>query len=57
MVSQIGKPITDPQVVHVEVWGIPASRIASEVSRIVDEVLGDWRSIRDGFVARRWRIY
>jgi hypothetical protein len=41
----------------VEVWGIPASRIASEVSRIVDEVLGDWRSIRDGFVARRWRIY
>jgi S-adenosylmethionine synthetase len=57
MVSQIGKPITDPQVVHVEVWGIPASRIASEVHRIVDEVLGDWRSIRDGFVARRWRIY
>jgi S-adenosylmethionine synthetase len=57
MVSQIGKPITDPQVVHVEVWGVPASRIASEVRHIVDEVLGDWRSIRDGFVARRWRIY
>lgn len=57
MVSQIGKPITDPQVVHVEVWGVPASRIASEVHRIVDEILGDWRTIRDGFVARRWRVY
>ncbi|GBC97743.1 S-adenosylmethionine synthase [bacterium HR17] len=57
MVSQIGQPITDPQVVHVEVWGVPAHRIRTEVAHIVDEVLGSWRDIRDGFVARRWRIY
>lgn len=57
MVSQIGKPITEPQVVSVEIWGIPAAKVQSEVRAIVDEVLGSWKQIRDGFVERKWQIY
>jgi len=57
MVSQIGKPITDPQVVSVEIWGVPAAKVKSEVKVVVDEVLGSWKQIRDGFVERRWQIY
>ncbi|MEZ8220976.1 S-adenosylmethionine synthetase [Candidatus Fervidibacteria bacterium JGI MDM2 JNZ-1-D12] len=57
MVSQIGKPITDPQVVSVEVWGVPATKIQDKVKAIVDEVLGNWKQIRDGFVNREWQIY
>jgi S-adenosylmethionine synthetase len=57
MVSQIGKPITDPQVVSVEIWGVPAAKVESEVKAVVDEVLGSWKQIRDGFVERKWQIY
>ncbi len=57
MVSQIGKPITDPQVVSVEVWGVPAMKVQDKVKAIVDEVLGNWKQIRDGFVNREWQIY
>ena len=57
MVSQIGKPITDPQVVSVEVWGVPATKVQDKVKAIVDEVLGNWKQIRDGFVNREWQIY
>ncbi len=57
MVSQIGKPITDPQIVSVEIWGVPAKKVQDEVKAIVDEVLGNWKQIRDGFVNRQWQIY
>lgn len=57
MVSQIGKPITDPQIVSVEVWGISPTKIEGEVKKVVDEVLGSWKEIRDGFVNRQWQIY
>ncbi|MCX7642272.1 MAG: methionine adenosyltransferase [Armatimonadetes bacterium] len=57
MVSQIGKPITDPQVVSVEIWGVPAAKVQDKVKVIVDEVLGNWKQIRDGFVKRQWQIY
>lgn len=57
MVSQIGHPINDPQLVSVEVWGISPTTIRREVAAIVREVLDDWKSIRDGFLERRWRIY
>ncbi|MCX7967510.1 MAG: methionine adenosyltransferase [Armatimonadetes bacterium] len=57
MVSQIGKPITDPQVVSVEIWGVPATKVQDEVKAVVDEVLGNWKQIRDGFVKRQWQIY
>ncbi|MCS7263806.1 MAG: methionine adenosyltransferase [Armatimonadetes bacterium] len=57
MVSQIGKPIIDPQVVSVEVWGIEPKKIENEVKAIVDQVLGSWKDIRDGFLRRMWQIY
>ncbi len=57
MVSQIGKPITDPQVVSVEIWGIAPAKVQDKVKAIVDEVLGNWKQIRDGFVKRQWQIY
>jgi len=57
MVSQIGKPITDPQVVSVEVWGVPAAKVRDKVESVVDEVLGNWKQIRDGFINRQWQIY
>lgn len=57
MVSQIGKPITDPQVVSVEIWGVQASRVQDKVKAVVDEVLGSWKQIRDGFICRKWQIY
>ncbi|MGQ9462757.1 MAG: methionine adenosyltransferase [Candidatus Fervidibacter sp.] len=57
MVSQIGKPITDPQVVSVEIWGVQASKVQDKVKAVVDEVLGSWKQIRDGFICRKWQIY
>jgi len=57
MVSQIGKPITDPQVISVEVWGVPAAKVRDKVESVVDEVLGNWKQIRDGFINRQWQIY
>lgn len=57
MVSQIGKPITNPQMVSVEVWGVSAEKIRFQVRKVVEEVLGNWREIRDGFLKRKWRIY
>ncbi len=57
MVSQIGKPITDPQVISVEVWGVPAEKIQHEVQQVIDEVLGNWKAVRDGFLQRKWSIY
>lgn len=57
MVSQIGHPINDPQVVSVELWGVNPSVVKDKIEAIVDEVLGNWRNIRDGFVQRLWQIY
>ncbi|MGQ9728578.1 MAG: methionine adenosyltransferase, partial [Candidatus Fervidibacter sp.] len=57
MVSQIGKPITAPQVVSVEIWGVQASKVQDKVKAVVDEVLGSWKQIRDGFICRKWQIY
>lgn len=57
MVSQIGKPITEPQVISVELWGVSAAKVKAEVVAAVNEVLDNWQAIRDGFVQRQWRIY
>jgi S-adenosylmethionine synthetase len=40
-----------------EIWGVPAAKVESEVKAVVDEVLGSWKQIRDGFVERKWQIY
>ncbi|MBC7363115.1 MAG: methionine adenosyltransferase [Candidatus Aminicenantes bacterium] len=57
MVSSINEPITEPQAVNVELWGVEVSRVRQEINRIADEVLGSWKEIRDGFITRRWSIY
>ncbi|MCR4396769.1 MAG: methionine adenosyltransferase, partial [Candidatus Saccharicenans sp.] len=57
MVSQINQPITEPQALNVELWGVEAQKVRAEVKKIADEVLGSWREIRDGFLNRRWPIY
>jgi hypothetical protein len=57
MVSSINEPITEPQAVNVELWGVEASMVRDKIRKIADEVLGSWREIRDGFIARRWPIY
>lgn len=57
MVSQINEPIDEPQALNVELWGLDASKVRAEVRKIADEVLGNWREIRDGFMSRRWPIY
>lgn len=57
MVSQINEPITEPQALNVELWGLEVSKVRDKIKKIADEVLGDWRAIRNGFVERRWPIY
>jgi len=57
MVSSINEPITEPQAVNVELWGVEVSRVRQEINRLADEVLGSWKEIRDGFITRRWSIY
>ncbi|MGB9845777.1 MAG: methionine adenosyltransferase [Methanothermobacter tenebrarum] len=57
MVSQINKPITQPQAVNVELWGLDVNKVKPEVSKITSQVLESWREVRDGFLARRWPVY
>lgn len=57
MVSQINRPITEPQALNVELWGLEASQVSKEIKKIADDVLGSWRKIRDGFLKHRWPIY
>jgi len=57
MVSQINEPITRPQALNVELWGVEAGKVRDEIKKIADEVLGSWREIRDGFLSRRWPVY
>ncbi|MGB9836351.1 MAG: methionine adenosyltransferase [Candidatus Saccharicenans sp.] len=57
MVSSINEPITEPQALNVELWGIDASKVRQEINKIADEVLSSWKEIRDGFIQKRWPIY
>ena len=57
MVSQINEPITEPQALNVELWGLEVSKVRDKIKKIGDEVLGRWREIRDGFIEHRWPIY
>ena len=54
MLSSIGHPVTEPQVVHVEIAG-PADDAAVEV--IVKESLSDWLGVRDRLVAGFYELY
>lgn len=54
MLSSIGHPVTEPQMVHVEIAG-PADDAAVEV--IVKESLSDWLGVRDRLIAGFYDLY
>ena len=54
MLSSIGHPVTEPQMVHVEIAG-PADDAAVEV--IVKESLSDWLGVRDRLIAGFYELY
>ena len=54
MLSSIGHPVTEPQMVHVEIAG-PADDAAVEV--IVKESLSDWLGVRDRLIAGSYDLY
>jgi len=58
LVSQIGKPINQPQVANVRVRSTkPISFIQPIAQKIITETLDNWTEIRDGFLARRWELF
>jgi S-adenosylmethionine synthetase len=54
MLSSIGRPVTEPQVVHVETAGIADEAI---VEAIVKESLADWEGVRDRLIAGAYELY
>lgn len=54
MLSSIGRPVTEPQVVHVETAGA-ANEI--EIETIVGESLADWEGVRDRLIAAEYELY
>jgi S-adenosylmethionine synthetase len=54
ILSSIGHPVTEPQVVHVEVAG-DADEAMIEV--IVKESLSDWPGVRDRLIAGEYELY
>ena len=54
MLSSIGHPVTEPQMVHVEIAG-PADDATVEV--IVKESLSDWLGVRDRLIAGFYDLY
>jgi S-adenosylmethionine synthetase len=59
MLSQIGRPITDPLIVHIEVTGRGEGLVGAvneAAAPIVAEVLGGWRELQQAFVAGACRV-
>jgi len=54
MLSSIGHPVTEPQVIHVEVAG-PADEAAIEI--IAKESLSDWAGVRDRLIVGEYELY
>ena len=54
MLSSIGHPVTEPQVVHVEVAGL-ADEAAIEI--IAKESLSDWAGVRDRLIVGEYELY
>ncbi|MDH3730132.1 MAG: hypothetical protein OES13_03240 [Acidimicrobiia bacterium] len=54
ILSSIGKPVTDPQAIHVEIHGdVDEGAIAGAVK----ESLEDWDGIRDRLIAGQYELY
>ena len=54
MLSSIGHPVTEPQVVHAEVSGAIDD---AAIEAIVKESLADWIGVRDRLVAGFYELY
>jgi len=54
LLSAIGRPVTDPEAVHVELVG-DADEAA--VAGIVKECFADWRGVRDRLIAGAYELY
>ena len=54
MLSSIGHPVTEPQVVHIEAAGAIDDAVA-EV--IVKESLSDWLGVRDRLISGFYELY
>lgn len=54
MLSSIGHPVTDPQVVHIDVSG---SVDEAAIDVIVKESLSDWIGVRDRLIADAYTLY
>ena len=60
IVSQIGKPIDEPQAASAQVIpekGVRLSALNSQIESLVDEELADIYKLTDGIVAGKWRVF
>ena len=54
MLSSIGRPVTEPQIVHVETAG---SVDAGAIEVIVKESMADWEGVRDRLIDGAYELY
>lgn len=54
LLSSIGRPVSDPETVHIEKVGDAAPET---IERIAAESLRDWRGIRDRLLAGHYELY
>jgi S-adenosylmethionine synthetase len=54
MLSSIGRPVTDPQSVHVEIHG---EADESAIAGVVEECLNDWEAVRDRLIRGEYELY
>jgi S-adenosylmethionine synthetase len=54
LLSSIGRPVTDPEVVHVEIAG---EADEARIEGIVKECFADWRGVRDRLIAGEYELY
>jgi S-adenosylmethionine synthetase len=54
MLSSIGRPVSNPEAVHIEAVGDTDS---AQIQSIVTECLADWRGVRDRLIAGHYELY
>jgi S-adenosylmethionine synthetase len=54
MLSSIGRPVSDPEVVHIEKAG---DADLGDIERIVKECLADWQGVQDRLIAGYYELY
>lgn len=55
LLSSIGRPVTSPQAVHLEMSGGPVDDVA--MLKIVEEAFEDWAGVRDRLIVGRYELY